>query len=49
MLLQKHERVVLIMAEGNHDMASSAWLREVFSTFYESEPRITVDTSPYPY
>ena len=49
MLLQKHERVVLIMAEGNHDMASSAWLREVFSTFYESEPRITVDTSPDPY
>lgn len=49
MLLMKHERVIIIMAEGNHDLASSAWLREVFSAFYEHEPRVTVDTSPDPY
>lgn len=49
MLLQKHEHVHLLMAEGNHDIASSAWLREMFYVLYEDEPRITVETSPDPY
>ena len=49
MLLQKHESVHLLMAEGNHDPASSIWLRELFHSFYEDEPRITVDLSPDPY
>jgi len=49
MLLDKHEQVHVIMAEGNHDPASSIWLREWFSALYEAEPRVTVDTSPDPY
>lgn len=49
MLLQKHERVVLLMAEGNHDLASSAWLRELFAALYADEPRIEVITRPDPY
>lgn len=49
MLLLKHERVVLLMAEGNHDIASSMWLREMFAALYSDEPRITVITSPDPY
>jgi hypothetical protein len=49
MLLEKHERVHVLMAEGNHDPASSVWLREWFSAIYENEPRITVDRSPDPY
>lgn len=49
MLLGKHERLHLIMAEGNHDLASSVWLRECFAALYEHEPRITVETSPDPY
>ena len=49
MLLAKHERVVVIMAEGNHDTASSIWLRELLAALYSSEPRITVDVSPDPY
>lgn len=49
LLLAKHERVHIIMAEGNHDPAGSAWLREAFAIFYEDEPRVTVDTSPDPY
>jgi hypothetical protein len=48
-LLQKHEHVHLLMAEGNHDPASSIWLRELFDALYEDEPRITVDVSPQPY
>lgn len=49
MLLAKHPMVHLILAEGNHDMASSVWLRELFSAMYENEPRISVDRSPDPY
>ncbi len=49
MLLAKYNKVTLIMAEGNHDMASSVWLREVFHSFYAKEPRLTVDTNPDPY
>lgn len=49
MLLDKHERVHLVLAEGNHDMASSVWLRTMFKALYEKEPRITVDDSALPY
>ena len=49
MLLAKHDRVHLVMAEGNHDMASSVWLRTMFKALYELEPRITVDDSALPY
>lgn len=49
MLLEKHERIVLLMAEGNHDLASSAWLRELFAALYENEPRVEVITRPDPY
>lgn len=48
-LLKKHENVHIIMAEGNHDPASSIWLRETFSAMYADEPRITVDLRPDPY
>lgn len=46
MLLQKHSHVHVIMASGNHDPASSAWLREMLAVMYEDEPRISVDNSP---
>ena len=49
MLLVKHRQVYIIMAEGNHDPASSIWLREWLAAFYSDEPRIIVDTSPDPY
>ena len=49
MLLKKYSKVTLILAEGNHDPASSAWLREVFYAFYEDEKRLVVDTNPDPY
>lgn len=48
-LLNKHENVHIIHAEGNHDLASSIWLREMFAALYEDEPRVTVDQSPDPY
>jgi hypothetical protein len=49
LLLAKHERVHLVMAEGNHDPASSIWLREWFAVLLEDDPRVTVDLSPDPY
>ena len=47
--LARHDRVHVIMAEGNHDIASSAWLRTLFAALYENEPRVTVERSPLPY
>ena len=49
LMLAKHGRVHLVLAEGNHDMASSVWLRTMFKALYENEPRITVDDSALPY
>ena len=47
--LEKHARVKLLIAEGNHDTASGVWLRHMFAALYETEPRISVNTSPLPY
>lgn len=49
LLLAKHAQVHLIMAEGNHDPASSIWLREWFAILFEDDRRVTVDLSPDPY
>src|SRR5690606_13188391 len=49
MMLAKHLRVHVIMAEGNHDPTSSVWLRELCAAMYEGDPRITVDVRPDPY
>jgi hypothetical protein len=49
MLLAKHSRLHVVLAEGNHDMASSVWLRTMFKALYENEPRITIDDSALPY
>jgi hypothetical protein len=49
MLLHKHKKVHVIMAEGNHDRDASPWLSEFFSAMYEREKRVTVETSPSPY
>jgi hypothetical protein len=47
--LAKHGKVVVLMAEGNHDMASSVWLRVMFRALYENEPRVEVIDSELPY
>lgn len=49
MLLAKHQHVIVLCAEGNHDPASSIWLREWLAAIYEGEPRIRVEVSPDPY
>lgn len=47
--LTRHEQVIVLMAEGNHDLASSVWLRAMFQALYENEPRVTVIDSELPY
>jgi len=47
--LLKHRRVIVLMAEGNHDLASSVWLRHMFKALYEHEPRVEVIDSELPY
>lgn len=49
MALQRHDKVIVLMAEGNHDLASSVWLRAMFAALYENEPRIQVIDSELPY
>lgn len=49
MLLEKHERVDVIMSDANHDPSSEVWLREMFAAFLEDEPRVFVDTNPGTY
>lgn len=47
--LATHEKVVVLLAEGNHDLVSSVWLRLLFRTLYENEPRVEVINSETPY
>jgi hypothetical protein len=47
--LERHTKVVVLLAEGNHDLASSVWLRAMFRALYENEPRVEVIDSELPY
>jgi len=47
--LETHDEVHVILAEGNHDIVSSLWLRHMFKALYEREPRVTVNDSELPY
>lgn len=47
--LARHDKVYVLMAEGNHDMASSVWLRTLFGALYENEPRVEMIHSEAPY
>lgn len=45
-MLEKHEKVRIINAIGNHDDASAMFLSIALAHIYDNEPRISVDTSP---
>lgn len=47
--LATHEKVHLLIIEGNHDEASSIWLRKMFEALYENNSRLTVNDSELPY
>lgn len=45
-LLEKHTRVIVWVMPGNHDPDTANMIAFSMSLFFESEPRIEVDTSP---
>lgn len=47
--LDRHQKVVVLMAEGNHDLSGSLWLQLMLKALYENEPRIEVIDTPLPY
>lgn len=47
--LRRHDSVDLLVAEGNHDMAGSVWLRQLLEVLYENEPRLRVIDGELPY
>jgi len=47
--LVHHNIVIVLMAEGNHDLVSSIWLRSMFKALYENDPRVHVIDSELPY
>lgn len=47
--LSKHPKVVLILAEGNHDLSSSVWLRIMFKALFENNARVEIVDSESPY
>lgn len=49
MALDRHDKVIVVLAEGNHDITSSIWLREIFAVMYEDEPRVEIVKSDTPY
>lgn len=48
-MLKKHDEVIVLMAEGNHDISSSIWLRSIFKRLFAENERVTVIDSPLPY
>lgn len=49
-LRQKYPKLILLVAEGNHDIVSSGiWLPEVFDALYRESPEIEVVKSPVPF
>jgi hypothetical protein len=49
MALMKHNKVKLVIAEGNHDLYGSLWLRTMFRRLYRDEPRVEIIESENPY
>lgn len=48
-MLTKHKKVVVLMAEGNHDIAGAVWLKHIFALLFENEPRVEVIRTEMPY
>ena len=49
MALAKYGRVIVLMAEGNHDISSSVWMRELLKAMFIDEPRVEIVDSATPF
>jgi len=48
-MLKKFNKVVVISAEGNHDISGSIWLRKHLKQLFANEKRLTVIDNEFPY
>jgi hypothetical protein len=49
LLLAKHRFLMIVVVEGNHDMAGTPWLQEILLTHYEDEPRVQISDNDLPF
>jgi len=49
MMLKRFDKVVIVSAEGNHDIAGSIWLRKHIKHMFSDESRLTVIDNDFPY
>lgn len=48
-MLGRYQKVVVISAEGNHDVSGSIWLRKHIKHLFQDEQRVTVIDNDYPF
>jgi len=48
-MLKKFNKVVVVSAEGNHDISGSIWLRKHIKQLFADEKRLTVIDNEFPY
>jgi len=49
MMLKRYGKVVVLSAEGNHDISGSIWLRKHIKHVFSNEPRVEVIDNEFPY
>jgi len=49
MMLKKFDQVIVISAEGNHDISGSIWLRKYIKHLFADEQRLSVIDNEFPY
>ncbi len=49
MMLEKFERVIIVSAEGNHDVSGSIWLRKHIKHIFQDDKRLEVIDNDFPY
>ena len=49
MMLKKFGKVVVVQAEGNHDMSGSIWLRKHIKYVFSKDDRVNVVDNEFPY
>lgn len=47
--LKHHKRVILVCAQGNHDLYSALFLRQMFTRLYRDEPRLEIVQNAVPF
>jgi len=48
-MLEKFEKLIVVSAEGNHDISGSIWLRKHLKHIFRDEPRLEVIDNDYPF